>query len=103
MFSIMPFFQCLRDGSCQLGVRADRSYWLATTEPLPMMPLDVSAVRQRVARCVICEAPTQAYAFHSQTSNLDDVHCPENWIELWNGFSFFMVRFKASREANLVY
>lgn len=92
MFSIMPFFQCLRDGSCQLGVRADRSYWLATTEPLPMMPLDVSEVRQRVARCVVCEAPTQAYAFHSQTNSLDDVHCPDNWIELWNGFSFFMVR-----------
>lgn len=91
MFSIMPFFQCLRDGTCQLGVRADRSYWLATTEPLPMMPLDVVEVRRRVARCVICEAPTQPYAFHAQGNQLHDVYCPNGWSELWNGYSFVMV------------
>ncbi|CAH8453622.1 unnamed protein product [Heterobilharzia americana] len=90
MFSIMPFFQCLRDGSCQLGVRADRSYWLATTEPLPMMPLDVSEVRRRVARCVVCEAPTQPYAFHAQANQLQEVNCPDGWARLWDGYSFVM-------------
>ncbi|VEL16627.1 unnamed protein product [Protopolystoma xenopodis] len=89
----MPFMQCVRDGTCHLGVRADRSYWLATTDELPMMPLDVSKVKHRIARCAICESPSQPFAFHAQANQLEEAQCPQGWNELWHGFSFVMVRF----------
>ena len=39
-------------------------------------------------RCVVCEAPTKAIAIHSQA--MDIPNCPQNWIELWTGYSFLM-------------
>ena len=40
-------------------------------------------------RCSVCEAPTRAIAVHSQSMNVPE--CPENWQELWIGYSFVMV------------
>ena len=40
-------------------------------------------------RCAVCESPTRAIAIHSQTMDIPD--CPDNWMELWNGYSFVMV------------
>ena len=40
-------------------------------------------------RCAVCEAPTRAIAIHSQSMDIPE--CPENWIELWIGYSFIMV------------
>ena len=40
-------------------------------------------------RCAVCEAPTRAIAIHSQS--MDIPKCPENWLELWIGYSFLMV------------
>ena len=42
-------------------------------------------------RCAVCESPTRAIAIHSQTMDIPD--CPDNWMELWNGYSFVMVYF----------
>ena len=40
-------------------------------------------------RCGVCESPTRTIAMHSQS--MDIPNCPDNWIELWNGYSFVMV------------
>ena len=41
------------------------------------------------SRCGVCESPTRTIAMHSQS--MDIPNCPDNWIELWNGYSFVMV------------
>ena len=46
-------------------------------------------------RCAVCEAPTKAIAIHSQSMDVPD--CPENWIELWIGYSFLMVSWIESK------
>ncbi len=42
-------------------------------------------------RCVVCEAPTNVIAVHSQTQTVPE--CPRGWSGLWTGFSFVMVIF----------
>lgn len=42
-----------------------------------------------VSRCVVCEAPSNVIAVHSQTVNVPD--CPGGWEGLWIGYSFVMV------------
>ena len=37
----------------------------------------------------MCETPTRSLAIHSQS--MDIPKCPENWQELWIGYSFIMV------------
>merc|ERR1712123_163876 len=54
-----------------MGSRNDYSYWLSTTEPMPMMM-----------------TPIKVLALHSQTMNIPD--CPENWVRMWDGYSFVM-------------
>jgi collagen type IV alpha len=95
-FSLMPFFHCQRDGSCHIATRSDRSYWLATTAPLVGVPMDVSFVQERIARCVVCETQTELYAFHAQKNEQNGriaAECPDNWVEVWNGYSFIMHTF----------
>ena len=43
-----------------------------------------------VFRCVVCEAPANVIAVHSQSLNIPE--CPAGWDGLWIGFSFAMVR-----------
>lgn len=40
-------------------------------------------------RCVVCEAPANVIAVHSQSSAAPD--CPNGWDGLWIGYSFVMV------------
>ncbi len=40
-------------------------------------------------RCVVCEAPANVIAVHSQSVNIPD--CPRDWSSLWIGYSFVMV------------
>ena len=42
-------------------------------------------------RCVVCEAPTNVIAIHSQSLSIPE--CPSGWSGVWIGFSFVMVRF----------
>lgn len=42
-----------------------------------------------LSRCSVCETPTRSLAIHSQS--MDIPKCPENWQELWIGYSFIMV------------
>lgn len=41
-------------------------------------------------RCQVCEAPTRTIAIHSQSNLVPE--CPSGWSELWQGYSFLMVR-----------
>merc|ERR1711872_776256 len=70
--------------------RNDYSYWLSTTEPMPMMmtPIRGPDIEKYISKCAVCETPTKVLALHSQTMNVPD--CPENWDYMWEGYSFVM-------------
>lgn len=40
-------------------------------------------------RCVVCEAPANVIAVHSQSLRVPD--CPAGWDGIWIGYSFVMV------------
>lgn len=93
-FSVMPYMFCNLNNVCDYAQRNDYSYWLSTTEPMPMMmtPIPAPEVGRYISRCSVCEAPTRIIAVHSQT--MDIPSCPGGWEELWTGYSFIMVRNK---------
>ena len=91
---------------CNYASRNDKSYWLSTNEPIPMMPVAERAIPEFISRfvlsscsgkrvhpvstrCVVCEVPTNVIAVHSQDMNIPE--CPANWQPLWMGYSFAMV------------
>ena len=90
-FSTMPFMFCNLNDVCDYANRNDYSYWLSTTEPMPMMmtPIKGPDIEKYISKCAVCETPTRVLALHSQTMNIPD--CPENWEYLWEGYSFIMV------------
>ena len=89
-FSTMPFLFCNINNVCNVASRNDYSYWLSTTEPIPMMPVSEDQVRPYIGRCAVCETPSHVMAVHSQSLNVPS--CPTNWESLWQGYSFLMVR-----------
>lgn len=93
-FSTMPFLFCDFNNVCNYASRNDRSYWLSTSAPIPMMPVVEQEIQPYISRCVVCEAPANVIAVHSQSLALPD--CPQGWSSLWIGYSFIMVRLKKS-------
>lgn len=89
IFSTLPFAYCNIHQVCHYARRNDRSYWLASTAPLPMTPLSEDEIRPYISRCAVCEAPAQAVAVHSQDQSIPP--CPRAWRSLWIGYSFLMV------------
>ena len=87
----MPFLFCGTDEVCNYASRNDKSYWLATNEPIPMMPVGESQIPSYISRCVVCDAPSNVIALHSQTLAIPQ--CPIGWTSLWIGYSFVMVCF----------
>lgn len=87
-FTTMPFLYCNVDEVCHYANRNDKSYWLSTTAPIPMMPVSNLQIRQYISRCSVCEVPSQAIAMHSQDITIPQ--CPEGWRSLWIGYSFLM-------------
>lgn len=85
----MPFLFCDFNSVCNYASRNDKSYWLSTNAPIPMMPVGESVIQEYISRCVVCEAPANAIAVHSQSLNIPD--CPSGWNMLWIGYSFAMV------------
>ena len=49
-FSTMPFLFCDFNNVCNYASRNDKSYWLSTNSPLPMMPVEETAIRQYISR-----------------------------------------------------
>lgn len=88
-FSTMPFLFCNLNENCNLASRNDYTFWLSTTEPIPMMPVQDADVKPFISRCRVCEAPAMVMALHSQSMIEPD--CPEDWKPLWRGYSFLMV------------
>ncbi|XP_003512487.4 collagen alpha-6(IV) chain isoform X1, partial [Cricetulus griseus] len=87
-FSTMPFVYCNINEVCHYARRNDKSYWLSTTAPIPMMPVGQTQIPQYISRCSVCEAPSQAIAVHSQDITIPQ--CPLGWRSLWIGYSFLM-------------
>ena len=90
-FSTMPYMFCNLNNVCNLASRNDYSYWLSTSEPMPMSmtPVHGQEIKRFISRCAVCETPTQVIAMHSQTMDIPE--CPRGWEGLWNGWSFIMV------------
>ena len=60
-FSTMPFMFCNLNNVCHVSSRSDYSYWLSTDEPMTQMmnPVQGTAIRPYISRCIVCETPTQ--------------------------------------------
>lgn len=87
VFSTMPFSYC-NNAACHYSSRNDKSYWLSTTAPIPMMPLFGQQIRTHISRCAVCETVSPAVAFHSQDHAV--LACPPGWRSLWTGYSFLL-------------
>lgn len=87
-FSTMPFLYCNPGDICYYASRNDKSYWLSTTAPLPMMPVEEGEIKPYISRCSVCEAPSVAIAVHSQDITIPQ--CPAGWRSLWIGYSYLM-------------
>ena len=88
-FSTMPFLFCDFNSVCNYASRNDKSYWLSTSAPIPMMAVGEEAIQHYISRCVVCEAPANVIAVHSQSLTIPE--CPNDWTQLWIGYSFAMV------------
>uniref|UniRef100_A0A3B3RL44 Collagen IV NC1 domain-containing protein n=1 Tax=Paramormyrops kingsleyae TaxID=1676925 RepID=A0A3B3RL44_9TELE len=87
-FSTIPFIYCNIHEVCHFASRNDKSYWLSTAAPIPMMPVSDGQIPKYISRCSVCEAPSQAVAVHSQDHSIPP--CPQGWRSLWIGYSFLM-------------
>lgn len=90
-FSTMPYMFCDINNVCSYAENNDDSLWLSTEEPmLPMMnPIPATGIQNYISRCSVCESRTSIIAVHSQSMQLPD--CPQDWEELWVGYSYLMV------------
>ncbi|KAI5104392.1 collagen alpha-6(IV) chain isoform X2, partial [Silurus meridionalis] len=87
-FNTIPFLYCTSNELCYYASRNDKSYWLSTSAPIPMMPVANEQIIQYISRCSVCEALSQAVAVHSQDITIPP--CPQGWRSLWIGYSFLM-------------
>ncbi|KAA8582742.1 hypothetical protein FQN60_006413 [Etheostoma spectabile] len=87
-FNTIPFLYCSPNEICYYASRNDKSYWLSTTAPIPMMPVAEEQIQPYISRCSVCEAPSQPVAVHSQDVTIPT--CPPGWRSLWIGYSFLM-------------
>ncbi|XP_056911986.1 collagen alpha-4(IV) chain-like [Takifugu flavidus] len=87
VFSTMPFSYCNK-AACHFSSRNDKSYWLSTAAPIPMMPVFGQEISSHISRCVVCETVSPAVVFHSQEHTAPA--CPQGWRSLWTGYSFLM-------------
>lgn len=46
----MPFLFCDFNNVCNYASRNDKSYWLSTTEAIPMMPVEDRAIMKHISR-----------------------------------------------------
>lgn len=88
-FNTLPILSCGQNNVCNYASRNDKTFWLSTTAPIPMMPVHGADKQQYISRCVVCEVPSNVIAIHSQT--LEIPSCPRGWEGLWLGYSFVMV------------
>merc|ERR1712002_1328857 len=63
-FSTMPFVFCDFNNVCNYASRNDKSYWLSTSEAIPMMPVEETKIIPFISRCAVCDAPSNIIALH---------------------------------------
>ena len=85
----MPLLFCSINDVCNYASRTLTSYWLATTEAVPMMPARGNSMLRFISRCSVCTASGPVLTLHAQSTT--PPRCPQGWSELWTGFSFLMV------------
>ena len=51
-FNTMPFLFCDFNDVCHYASRNDKSYWLSTNAPIPMMPVANFAIKEYISRRV---------------------------------------------------
>lgn len=90
-------FHLLAPLATQIFPCNDKSYWLSTTAPIPMMPVIGQEIGSHISRCVVCVSP--AVMFHSQDHTAPA--CPQGWRSLWTGYSFLMVSMSTSLNVHL--
>jgi integrin beta 8 len=95
-FSALPYLRCDHTNVCYYGQTNDLTYYLSTTEPMPMMPVQREQIRPYISRCAVCEAPANVMSFHSLS--MTPPPCPGGWNILWQGYSFVMV---STRQTNV--
>lgn len=88
-FSTLPALSCGPNNVCNYASRNDKTFWLSTTAPIPMMPVEEQEMQKYISRCVVCEVPANVIAVHSQSTQIPQ--CPYGWDGLWIGYSFLMV------------
>ena len=93
-FSALPYLRCDHTNVCYYGQTNDLTYYLSTTEPMPMMPVQRDQIRPYISRCAVCEAPANVMSFHSLS--MTPPPCPNGWNILWQGYSFVMVSSRSS-------
>ncbi|KAL0183857.1 hypothetical protein M9458_019553, partial [Cirrhinus mrigala] len=47
-FNTMPFLYCNPGDVCYYASRNDKSYWLSTTAPIPMMPVEEAEIKPSI-------------------------------------------------------
>merc|ERR1711972_848866 len=79
MFSPMPFMFCDLNEQCNVASRNDYSYWLSTSENMPMTMENIKGqeLEKYISRCSVCEAESKVMAVHSQDEEIPE--CPSNW------------------------
>lgn len=87
-FSTLPILACGQNNVCNYASRNDRTFWLSTSAPIPMMPVSEHEMRPYISRCTVCEATSNVIAVHSQSLAIPE--CPNGWEGLWIGYSFLM-------------
>merc|ERR1711981_413947 len=90
MFSPMPFMFCDLNEQCNVASRNDYSYWLSTSENMPMTMENIKGqdLEKYISRCSVCETESKVMAVRSQDDEIPE--CPANWDSLWMGYSFVM-------------
>lgn len=89
MFTPSPFHKCNLRNNCNAGGENDQTNWLSTGETVPSgTKVRGQDIKRFVSRCVVCEAPTEVMAVHSQESRVPN--CPNNWESMYVGYSFVM-------------
>merc|ERR1711988_52102 len=90
MFSPMPFMFCDLNEQCNVASRNDYSYWLSTSEAMPMTMENIKGqeLEKYISRCSVCETESKVMAVHSRDEQIPE--CPANWDSLWMGYSFVM-------------
>lgn len=100
-FSALPYLRCDHTNVCYYGQTNDLTYYLSTSEPMPMMPVQRDQIRPYISRCAVCEAPANVMAFHSLS--MTPPPCPGGWNILWQGYSFVMVKIENFRLILLIF